>query len=46
MSHIDTCLFFRNMDVDFIQFLDGSWNEVPFPFLAISEVSYTIQNET
>jgi hypothetical protein len=46
MSHMDTCLFFRDIDVDFRQFLDRSWKEVPSPFLIISEVSYTIQNKT
>jgi hypothetical protein len=33
-------------DVDFHQFLDKSWPDVPFPFLVIIEIPSTIQNET
>jgi len=32
--------------VDFRQFMDEILTEVPYPFLAISQVSSTIQNET
>jgi hypothetical protein len=36
---------FRGVGVDFCQFLDESWMEVPSPSLVINEVLYTIRNE-
>jgi hypothetical protein len=32
-------------DVDFRQFLDGSWTNVPFQSLAVNKVLYAIRNE-
>jgi Uma2 family endonuclease len=39
------CQLLRGVDVDFLQFLDESWTEVPSPSLAINEVSSTILNK-
>jgi hypothetical protein len=35
----------KDVDVDFSQFLDESWNEVLSTFLTINEVQSIIQNE-
>jgi hypothetical protein len=40
------CLFFKSIDVDFRKFIDGSWTEIPSPFLVKSKVSSTIQIKT
>jgi hypothetical protein len=37
---------FKTSDVDFHQFLDGSWTGVSFLFLTISKILSMIQNET
>jgi len=36
---------FKVCDVDFYQFLDESWTEVPYLSLAIKEVPFMIRNE-
>jgi hypothetical protein len=41
----DTCQFFKACDVDFHQFLNGSWIDVLSQSLDIKEVSSTIRNE-
>jgi len=42
--HRNTCQFFKACDMDFRQFLDGSWTEVPYLSWAINETLFTIQN--
>jgi hypothetical protein len=46
MRHGDTYMPFKTSDVDFHQFLDGSWTGVSFLFLTISKILSMIQNET
>jgi len=39
------CQLIRSVKLDFRQFLDGSWTEIPSSSLTRNEVPFTMQNE-